>query len=199
MMTSSEAKTWMLLLYIAALSSSLILGGVRQYIALMVLGAWYNNFQGADGSWITRNFINCLGYMSFASGSLEVALGSPLALENRQLSEWLLILGLIIFSTVQTQDMEDQEGDKQRGRRTMPLELGDPAARYITAFLILLWSITVPWYWEMKFIGYFASFMLGLQVICRLLMAKTVKDDKFMFWLWNLWVIWLYVSPLLLL
>ena len=42
---------------------------------------------------------------------------------------WLAVGGAIIFATVHLMDLRDQAGDRTHGRTTLPMILGDTAAR----------------------------------------------------------------------
>ncbi|RYP42640.1 hypothetical protein DL767_000009 [Monosporascus sp. MG133] len=196
-MTSSQAKTLMFCLYPSAFLASLWLGGVRQCLALMVLGFGYNDLNMADWGWVSRNAINALGFCCFASGALEVALNMPLSGEHRVMLEWLGIIAAIVFSTVQTQDLADQVGDGLRGRKSLPLAVGDSLARWLTALPMVAWSVICPIYWHVNNVVSILIGMLGLAVACIMLACRSVEADKRTFRLWNLWMACLYVLPLL--
>ncbi|KAK4640661.1 hypothetical protein QC761_0094250 [Podospora bellae-mahoneyi] len=199
-MTEAQARILMLLLYPVSLFTSLRLGGTRQCLALMVLGYGYNDLNLADRSWISRNVINALGFCSFASGALEVAMDSPLSFSgenNQTVVKWLAMIGGIVFSTVQTQDMADQVGDSSRGRKSMPLALGDGPARWMIAIPMVGWSIVCPWFWGAGAVVHVVAAFLGLLIACRTLTWRSIEADKRTFQLWNLWMAGLYTLPLL--
>ena len=79
-----------------------------------------------------RNLINACGFVCYSSGATRVACGGhgPVTL-NSISYQWLVIVGAIVFSTLQMQDMADQEGDKARNRGTLPLVHGDWAGEYL--------------------------------------------------------------------
>lgn len=194
-LTEERARQIMLALYPVAGLVSCCVGGLRQCIALVVLGYWYNNGGGADSSCIVRNFINACGFVCYSSGAMEVALDRRLPWQP-QLLQWFLIIGSVVFSTVQTQDLHDQLGDKLRGRRTVPLVVGDVPARWMTAILMSLWSVFCPIYWHPPS-GIRAAFiLLGSLIALRCLTKRTVSDDRNTFRLYNLWVVFLYSLPL---
>ena len=141
----AQAKTIMLALYPIAFLVSTRVGGTRQCLALVALGYWYNDCKGGDKSCIVRNMINACGFVCYTSGAMEVALGSQLPL-SLDILKWFLITGLVVFSTVQSQDMYDQAGDSLRGRRTVPLVLGDGPSRWTIAIPMVIWCWFVPWY-----------------------------------------------------
>ncbi|KAI1076812.1 UbiA prenyltransferase family [Whalleya microplaca] len=196
-MSETQAKTLMLVLYPVAFCASLWLGGVRQCLTLMVLGYGYNDLNLADWSWVSRNAINALGFCCFASGALEVALNAPLSREHRIMLEWLGIIAAVVFTTVQTQDMADQVGDRMRGRRSLPLSVGDGMARWLTATPMMIWSVVCPLYWGVSIGLHTLVGALGLGIACRTVAFRSVEADKRTFRLWNAWMACLYALPLL--
>lgn len=67
-MTPQQAGRLMLITYFFALGLSSMTCGLKQSVALVILGTWYNNFAGADSSCLLRNLIKALGYTCFTSG-----------------------------------------------------------------------------------------------------------------------------------
>jgi 4-hydroxybenzoate polyprenyltransferase len=116
-LTPDQAFTLMIACHIMALVYSCVVGGLPQSLVGILLGNLYNELGGADRSCVTKNALNALGYVTFTMGAVAVAACSDLA--PRSL-EWFAMLGAIIFSTVQMQDLPDIEGDAVRGRRTVP-------------------------------------------------------------------------------
>lgn len=201
----SQAKVLMLSLYAATpFVSTLVAGGLRQNVALILLGTWYNNFGGADGHPIMRNAINALGYLSFASGAMEVSLASPLPISffgsdsGSSLLQWLGMIAGIIFTTVHTQDMYDQDGDALRGRRTLPLVVGDASARWVTALSMAIWGPCCPIFWGAgpDSMAFMVSFGFAFTVIIRTLIYRDVSSDKLTFLLWNIWVSIVFSLPI---
>ncbi|KAF3480938.1 uncharacterized protein GIQ15_06285 [Arthroderma uncinatum] len=195
-MTPQQAFNLMLVFYPLAILTSLQIGGLRQCIGLVVLGIWYNNFGGADASWITRNFINGCGFVCHISAPLEVALGGQQVASNESTIKWLLIIGTVVFTTVQTQDMYDQAGDCLHGRKSLPLVVGDGPARWSIAVPMTFWCIFCPWYWSSSPITWTLVVSLGLTVAGRSLALRSVSQDRATFRLWNLWMVCLYALPL---
>lgn len=201
-MTPSQAKTLMCCLYPTAFCASLYLGGLRQCLFLMGLGYSYNDLRLADWSWFSRNAINALGFCCFASGALEVTLKAPLQImpvstEHQRVIEWLGIIAAVVFSTVQTQDMADQEGDSLRNRKSLPLAVGDGTARYITAVMVTFWAVVCPLYWMVGNGPCLVVWGLGIGIACRTLVLRSLAADKTTFRMWNMWMAALYALPLL--
>ncbi len=195
-MTPQQAERLMLVMYLLALGLSFVTGGLKQSVALVFLGTWYNNFAGGDSSFLVRNFINAVGYICFTSGAMEVALDSPLPVEPR-LVQWFSMIAAIIFTTVHLQDMYDQIGDSMRGRKTVPLVIGDRPARWTTAILMIFWGYICPRFWNSAITVVASSLLLAGTVATRSLMLTTIKDDRLTFKLWNAWMTLVFLMPLL--
>lgn len=195
-MSLRQAKRLMLTLYPLAMVTTLLTGGVRQSISLTALGIWYNNLAGGDGSWLVRNSINAFGYVCFTSGAMEVALGIPLPLSLR-LIPWFFIIAAVIFSTVHLQDMYDQLGDQVRGRKTVPLVVGDGRARWSIALAMIFWGDTCPRFWGAGLVVWFLSILLATLIAARSLLLRTVASDRLTFKIWNAWMTLVFVLPLL--
>ena len=195
-LTINQATKLMWYLYLIAVAISLLLGGIRQSLALIFLGYWYNDLEGADVNCIIRNLINACGFICFTSGALEVAIGQRLHLDSRMLL-WLGIIFSTVFLTVQTQDMHDQMGDQQRGRRTVPLQLGDAPARLSIAIPMAVLCWLCPHFWGVSPSGYAAPVTLGTMVAVRTMIYRDIQADKLTFRIWNLWMVSLYCLPAL--
>ena len=185
-----------------------VCGGIgrRQSLILLALDFWYNTLSGADKNPMVRNGINALGYMCFLSGALEVASDRPLSLFRRnpfihvddrsRLDKWLLIIASIIFSTVHLQDLYDQRGDSIRGRRTLPLVIGDAPARWMVAVPMLFWGVACPLFWHLTAEIFVVSLSLACIVACRVLAMRTEENDRTTFLFWNCWISMIYIMPL---
>jgi 4-hydroxybenzoate polyprenyltransferase len=200
-LSPAQAKVTMICLYVAAQFLCFqINGGVRQGIILVLLGTWYNNFRGADSHPFVRNAINALGYLCFISGATEVALGEPIPFAMSGLPflllQWFSMLGGMVLTTIHVQDMPDQEGDALRGRRTVPLVIGDGRARWTIAVSMLVWCILCPAMWVKSAV--LGPIIVGLSVLigARTLLHRDMVSDKRTFIIWNVWVSILYLLPL---
>jgi len=196
-MTIKQAGALRIPLYGCAVISSWYLGGLRQCLLLGCLAIWYNHYGGGDCNPLVRNFINSVGYICYTSGALEVALGNNW-LPGRAFP-WFSVIGLVVFSTVQIQDFSDQEGDSQRGRKTLPLQIGDSPARYVSATLMIFWSSVCVWFWRLhtSIICGMPVLAVGLYIAYRLFTKRSVQQDRATFRFWNLWMVILFVLPLM--
>lgn len=192
--TEAEACIALRASYAISLLLSLSLGGFRQSLALLLLGYWHNDLGGADSSCVTRNLLNAFGLVSFASGAMEVALGFALPVKASLVS-WFVIIGAVVFSTIQAQDMYDQEGDRLKGRRTLPLIIGDRLARWTIVGPVMLWSLICPLYWTSRWWVCMIPLGLGGTITYRYLAKRSVKDDRVTFAIWSLWMVSLYSLP----
>lgn len=115
-------------LQIAVLGVSSMLGATVPTAVILLL-SWLYNDQEGGGNAIIRNLLNGLAIVCWILGATMVAYdGSPFHLAHRAFS-WLCTIGTIVMTTLQLQDLRDQEVDKKRDRSTVPLLIGDKAAR----------------------------------------------------------------------
>ena len=195
-MTPRQAEHLMLAFYLLAIITTLMTGGVKQSVGLIILGMWYNNFAGGDNSPFIRNLINACGYICFTSGALEVALGVPLPWEMRLL-RWFGIVATVVFTTVHLQDMYDQSGDRMKGRKTVPLVIGDRLARWSIAVAMVFWGFVCPSYWHGENVTLSLSALLAISIAARIVMFRTANSDQLTFKIWNAWMTLVFVMPLM--
>jgi 4-hydroxybenzoate polyprenyltransferase len=103
---------------------------------------------------------------------------------------------MVVGTSVHVQDMYDQPGDAAAGRRTVPMVIGDAAARWSIAVAVTGWSILCPLYWNSDMLGYLGPLGLGLWVGLRSLTRWTVKEDRSTFRIYNAWLVALYALPM---
>ncbi len=191
--TRKAARRTMLTTYSIAFLISIYLGTIQQCITLMALGFVYNDLGGADRSCVIRNLVNAAGFTCFASGATVIA--SYPSSWTHVSSEWFALIFMTIFSTVQAQDMPDQQGDLARGRKTLPLVIGDRNARWTICIGVLFWSFVAPAFWELGFRGYALPVILGSILSTRVLLKTSTTEDKRTFLIWNIWMVTLYMLP----
>ena len=108
---------------------------------------------------------------------------------------WLILLSGVISTTIQFQDLYDQEGDAIRGRRTIPLIAGDRVARLTVTIPIAIWSWVCPAFWGLGLQGFILPIVLGIIIAFRLYLYRSVDEDKKSFMIWNAWLMSLYFLP----
>ena len=195
-LTRGEARTLSRVGYLAALLASSYLGGMVECLLLIAEGWIYNELEGANESLLARNFLNAAGYITFASGAARVGCVSSDTQMHAASLLWLPLLGGVIFSTIQIQDLYDQQGDAVRGRRTIPLLAGERLARLSIAIPVVVWSWVCPAFWVVEPWGFATPITLGAILIFRLYQYRGRKEDKVSFLIWIVWIISLYLLPL---
>ncbi|KAI6712300.1 ubiA prenyltransferase [Diplocarpon mali] len=190
-LTCEEARQLLLLSIPAVALASAALGGSRESLLLMVLTWVYNDLGAAEGHFALRHASNALGFTTFGAGAAAVACGPLDATAYR----WLAVVAAAIAGTIQLQDMEDQEGDRARARRTLPLVHGDAPTRRVTAAAVVAFSLATPAFWQLSLAGYLPPAALGAWIAARTLTRRDLAADKKTFRLWCLWLMLLYVLP----
>lgn len=104
-MSAAHARRLLLIVIPAVLTTTLYIGGLEETVAMMVLTWQYNDLGGADENFVVRNIINAFGFMCYSSGATRVAIGHLEFNLNSKAYQWLSIIGGIVFSTLQMQDM----------------------------------------------------------------------------------------------
>ena len=128
---------------------------------------------------------------------MQVARGSQhFDLSNAGL-KWLGWTSAIITCTIHIQDLYDQEGDKLRNRKTIPLVFGHAFARYSIAIPVAVWSFVTPAFWRLSIFGFLPPVTLGIIIPVRLLRNEkgNVAYDKVTFVYWNAWLISIHMLP----
>ncbi|KAL8639146.1 MAG: hypothetical protein Q9228_003780 [Teloschistes exilis] len=176
--SAKQTRTLLLLVIPCVYLATLKLGGTWESVTLMI-GTWmYNDLGGADDGIVVRNLLNGFGYICYSSGSMKVAAGYGLHGLNNQSTTWLAMIGGIIFTTLQMQDMADIHGDAKRGRKTVPLVYGDVAARYSIAIPVIAWSVVCPAFWGLGLVGYLPPLLAAGVFLGRLLLLRNDLDGE---------------------
>jgi 4-hydroxybenzoate polyprenyltransferase len=197
-LSHAQAKRLNWALYPVVVLTTLVIGGTRASICLMILGYLYNE-TGAGDVFYARNFLNAAGYLSFVLGAVEVVTSFHDGTFSIAGQQWFALIFAVIASTGHMQDIPDQAGDEARGRRTLPLAIGDWNARISIAVLVPAWSLIAVAFWGTGFLGSVPTAFLGGMLACRVLSGKASDQngDKISFLIWNAWVVSLYLLPIL--
>ena len=164
--------------------------------ALLFNLTWiYNDLRGGDDNWLVRNLVIAMAFFLYNLGSLKVASGASGPTEDVlgwAAYAWTAIVSAVILTTMQVQDLKDQEGDRTRGRQTAPLVLGEQVARWTMVLPILFWSLACALLW-----GVWAlPIATGLYVAYQILRGRGKEEDRRSWKLWSLWTAVLYLLPL---
>jgi 4-hydroxybenzoate polyprenyltransferase len=193
-LTPAEAARLMYAVWAGGCFICASMGAVVPWAILFILGHVYNDLGGSEHLLI-RNFINALGFQAFGLGTSMVAVDARRHELNWNAALWFPTIGMVVFSTIQTQDMYDQDGDRERGRRTLPLVIGDGPARWATALAVSTWSCLCPLFWGLPWGGYVLPVTVGLCISSRTLCQRSVGADRLTFRIWCCWMLCLYALP----
>ncbi|KAF6815228.1 UbiA prenyltransferase [Colletotrichum sojae] len=193
-LTTAQAHTLLLVAIPVVMVASLVLGGFTPTVTMMALLWMYNDLDGSGANVWSRNAINTGGIMCFSAGALEVASGAG-ELPVRAWW-WIALMGAAVMTTVQALDFPDMEGDRARGRQTIPLVCGEEVARGGLAVAVVIWSIACPVFWDVRPVGWAAPVGVGFAMAALTVLRREVKFDGVVAKLWCLWMCALYVLPL---
>ncbi|TVY75625.1 Fumagillin beta-trans-bergamotene synthase [Lachnellula suecica] len=173
------------------------LGSYEETVLLISVTWMYNDLGGSDGHFVVRNLIIGIAYIIYGSGALRVA--SYCVLENYGLNTsgyvWSCIIGAVICTTIQVQDLKDKEGDRTRNRHTAPLALGDECARWTIAFPVAFWSVFCSLFWQLGICLSVSLISFGMVIAVRVVCLKGFSADRKTWKLWSYWLAVLYVLP----
>lgn len=89
----------------------------------------------------------------------------------------ILLNGLLIFTTVQTQDFSDVDGDAALGRVTLPIYAPE-LSRIFTLFAMILWSSGLVWFWGIGLWYATGVIIFGTAVGLRFYMWRQREVDQ---------------------
>ena len=196
-MTRADANNLLLILIPAVWILTSYLGAGTETLLAFALGWMYNDLDGSSSHYAVRNGINALSIVVASVASTKLTLGGNSAnnLFTDKGYQWLTLKALVICTSLQMQDLRDQEGDQKRGRSTVPLVFGDEVARWSIVFTVTLWSFFCPWFLNTTFFGYILPVLLGGVVNVRVLSWKSVEADKLSWKLWGIWSFAIFCLP----
>ncbi|KAL2273703.1 hypothetical protein FJTKL_04157 [Diaporthe vaccinii] len=174
-----------------------LLGGLPEAIAFM-LETWAYDSLGGGSTWWGRSMINPLFFSTGQLGATRVVAVATSTTVSKAGYEWCILHALLILTTIHTQDFRDFEGDKARGRNTLPLAMGEGLTRVVMSSFIVFWSFACPAYWECSVLGYLLPGLIGITTACRfLLCTKDRKADRVSFNFYSmLWLPAIYATPM---
>lgn len=190
--TADQARRALLVLVPVALALSFLLEVWTQGTMILILCWLYNDLKGGDG--LARDPIISVAFGLFNSASLQITTGKQV---NKLGVIWTGIVSGVILTTMQVQDLKDQPGDKIRGRRSMPLFVGDTVSRISIAMLMGFWTWACGHFWDLDLFSYLVPAMPAFATIIRVLSKRTAEEDACTWRWWCLWTVALYSLPLL--
>ena len=96
----------------------------------------------------------------------------------------IILSGITIFTTIQTQDFPDVEGDAATGRMTFPL-YAPVFSRWFTLFALLAWSLFYCWLWGIGLISACVFVALGTFVGSRCAWYRDPAADAMTYKIYN--------------
>ncbi|KAF5559821.1 transcription activator amyR [Fusarium napiforme] len=185
---------WQLVSIVTLLALCYTTLGAWQETAFYLFCTWlYNERAWGDKSWWQRALMNACGITTNRVATLRVAVTAIQANshENFEFTHkglgWFLMCASLVFTTIQVQDLRDQEGDKLIDRQTFPLILGDAPTRWITAVAVMIWSLVCPLYWGLEFVGCAVPILTGAIVSAHMLICRSRERDQTSFRLVAAW------------
>ena len=104
-LSASQARHLLLAVLPVGILTTFYTGGMEETIVMNTLVYMYNDLGGADENFVVRNIINAAGFVCYSAGATRVACGHDQYSLNKKAYQWLAIIGGIVFSTLQMQDM----------------------------------------------------------------------------------------------
>ncbi|KAF2201737.1 hypothetical protein GQ43DRAFT_448595 [Delitschia confertaspora ATCC 74209] len=191
-----EQTKW-LLFWLAPVVLGLNWGlGCEQETLLLFTMTWmYNDLGGSDASPLIRNLLIALGYGLYSAAASRVAVESGFQLSGKGYA-WIAVVTGVMLVTQHICDLKDVEGDRVRGRKSIPVVLGDEMARWSVAGPIVVCSVLCPGFFGLGLLSYLSTAMIGGVVAFRTLRYRDLKSDKTTWKLWAFWTCWLFALPL---
>lgn len=113
------------------------------------------------------------------------------------LQSWTLLIALVVATTVHAQDFPDIEGDRERGRQSMPLRYGHSVSRWSLAVLCVMWSMICLRFWHVSLGVWWVPTMGVSCPMAALTLTRGGLDvDEVVWKLWCLWMVVLFTLPL---
>lgn len=187
-------------LLLALVPLVLLLGwatGTQEETLLLYAATWmYNDLGASDESWIGRNTMIAVGYGLYSCAGLRIMIGPEHELIPAGY-QWLLAVTAVMLSTQHICDIKDVAGDRDRGRKSAPIVLGDELVRWSVAVPIVVSSVACPALFDLSLTWYVPTLAIGLLVASRTLLCRDLKADKLTWKLWALWTCSLFALPLM--
>lgn len=158
----------------------------------LVLETVYNDYGGGDHSGVARNMLCAAGFTCYFSGALSIALGPEVGMSSEAWQWTLALTAGVLATTIQAQDLRDEEGDRIRGRRTLVTEMGRKLNLYTIMILVPCWTIYLSLYRFLTWrIAATLPIMAGMCVVITAFQALNDEGKKLDRRLYKLWCVWM--------
>ncbi len=200
LVTPDQARRGLLCLVPLVVACNYLLGVSQEGFLYLVLNWMYNDLGGGD-EWLGREPMLAVGYGCVNAAAVRIVVGGGghgAAELNREGFIWIALVSAAILTTMAVQDLKDQEGDRLRERRTLPLVIGDASSRAIVAFSVLFWSCVCYLFFLRLGTAWWccAVPMLPAAVVAvRLALVSGPRADRLTFVVWAWWLMSLYALP----
>ncbi|EUC39538.1 hypothetical protein COCMIDRAFT_111292 [Bipolaris oryzae ATCC 44560] len=158
-------------MWIAALHCNTLVCTIAYTAAIMI----YNE-GGFAAFAILKNVVGAFGLMCECWGTAVTFSDGEDLHGKKALS--ILIFGLIFSTTGHAQDFRDRSADAVMGRKTIPLVLSQPLARWSLAVLIAAWTAGLIVFWQPPVVISITFSFLALRTLGGYLMSYEEKDDS---------------------
>jgi 4-hydroxybenzoate polyprenyltransferase len=144
-----------------------------------------------NSHYIWKNIINGFGYAVLETGATTVLIGS-LPRQSKVILA-LVLSWAVICTTVHVQDLADVEGDRQMGRRTTAIHLGQNVTRVSIAVFLILWSFILPWIWGTNSLVAALYTLLGIFLSVHIFLLRQKTSDERSFRIYNVWLMLIHL------
>lgn len=201
-LTPNQTSHLALAVHLLSAALSFHLGVFKIYTANLILITAYNDFGAGDRSGLSRNVMCAAGFACMFAGATGIAAGVDGSLSTRA---WMWIVCMtfgVLATTIQLQDVRDEEGDCARGRRTLVIELGRRNALRSVVPVVVFWTVVVPWgvfggRWWLLMVGPGVAGVVLIRGILRAEEEGRGEFDRRMYRFWSIWMISFCPLPLL--
>ncbi|KAJ7730353.1 UbiA prenyltransferase family [Mycena maculata] len=147
---------------------------------------------GLGGHWAGKNIINSFGYLSFELGATQIMNANP-QLDHIAVQS-LVFNGLVILTTIHSQDFSDVDGDLALGRVTIPIYAPN-LSRVFTPFALVAWSIFLGRLWNLGPASHCLLCGVGGAVGWRFFRFRASNDDANTFVAYTVWLLLTHILP----
>jgi 1,4-dihydroxy-2-naphthoate octaprenyltransferase len=191
-MTPGQADKLLAVTHALAAVLSYKLGVTSIFLVYVILITAYNDYGGGNKSGIIRNLFCGAGFACYFGGAVNIATSSKVSMSSIAW-KWTFIVTLgVLATTIQTQELRDEAGDRARDRRTLVTELGRKLALWTVFPTVTFWSIYIPliffggsWTVALLPLGFGGAL---LTTAIRSYYNDNNKLDRQLYKLWCLWM-----------